>query len=604
MSADVTASGVRYHTWCRENREVILEINGSRLLPMPREDGGIHTAFDTQGRAGDTYKFRLECGESFPDPEARSQAGTVHEASLVVDPTTFNWNDGAWKRPAFRDLVIYEMHVGTFTQEGTFRAAITKLPHLRALGVNALEIMPVADFPGARNWGYDGVLIYAPARVYGSPDDLRALVDAAHASGIAVILDVVYNHLGPSGNYLARFSRDFFTDRHYTPWGQAFNFDGANSRSVRDFFVRNPIYWMEEFHIDGFRFDATHAILDDSKPHIFEEFTETIHALGGYAIAEDSENEARMLRAVSDGGYGFDAVWADDFHHTVRVSQTAEKSSYFQDFHGTTEEVVETLQHGWFYRGQQSARRKRKRGTECDRLPPQQFVHCISNHDQAGNRAFGERLSATVSPAGYRALSAMICLTPFTPMLFMGQEWDASTPFQFFTDHEPELGALITAGRRKEFADFPEFSDERALEKIPDPQAEETFLRSKLDWSELSSEPHAQMFALYRECLAQRRERGLFRPPARDGWRVELAEFGVGIILFEGQEANHLLLFDLSGGHRGALKTRGGERWELLLSSNEIRFGGDGRASFDLDTQHCEFSEPEVLLLRATDLKS
>ncbi len=572
------------------------------MLPEP---GGFHSVVDCSGRPGDRYKLRLDTGESFPDPASRAQFDSVHGPSLVVDPAAFAWSDQAWRRPPFRDIVIYEIHVGTFTAEGTFRAAIDKLPLLRELGVNAIELMPIADFPGSRNWGYDGVLIYAPARAYGSPDDLRALVDAAHAAGIAVILDVVYNHFGPDGNYVARFSRHFFTERHHTPWGAAFNFDGEMSRQVRAFFVQNPIYWMEQFHIDGFRFDATHAIRDDSKLHILAELTRVIHDRGGYAIAEDERNEAQLLRAVEEGGFGFDGVWADDFHHTIRVGQTGESSSYFRYFRGTTEELVETLQHGWLYRGDREGFGDERRGTECRNLPPSRFVICLSNHDQAGNRAFGERLNAAVSPAGYRALSMLVCLTPYTPMLFMGQEWAASTPFQFFTEHNAELGALITAGRRREFAGFPEFSDPKMLVKIPDPQDAETFRRSKLDWTERNESPHALVLALYAACLAERHALAALRPVGRDGWEVGMLGGGLGALRLDGEGGPFLLVFDLAGGHRGELGAEtisslgAGETWTLHLSSNEARFGGSGRAGFDQETQRCDFPEPEVVFLRA-----
>ncbi len=606
LGATFTQAGVRYCAWSPESRLVEVEIGfqggTKRVVALESAGEGYHLGLDAEGRAGDWYKFRLDGGESFPDPASRAQAESVHGPSIVVDAQSYKWHDAAWRRPEFRDLVIYELHIGTFTLEGTFAAAIAKLPHLQALGINAIELMPIADFPGARNWGYDGVLIYAPARAYGTPDDLRRLVDAAHAHGIAVILDVVYNHFGPDGNYLARFSPAFFNPAHHTPWGASFNFDGARSRPVRDFFVQNPIYWMEEFHLDGFRLDATHAIIDDSPRHIFAEITEAIHARGGYAVAEDARNDARLIEPVAEGGHGFDGVWADDFHHVLRVSQTGEQAAYFENFRGTTEELVETLRHGWLYRGQPALASGKSRGTACRHLPPERFIHCISNHDQAGNRAFGERLHASVSAEGYRALAMLLCLSPGTPMLFMGQEWAATSPFLFFTDHHRELGRLITEGRRREFAGFPEFGDGAALEKIPDPQEARTFLRSKLDWTELGEERHAQMLALHAACLRLRREESAFRPRTRDGWEADALRFGVGALRLESAARNYLLVFDLAGSHAGSLAgekvAREGGPWERVLSSNEVRFGGAGAEVFEAATQTFRFGPPETLLLR------
>jgi maltooligosyltrehalose trehalohydrolase len=608
--AEITTDGVRYCLWAPEHRrvEVLVAPSGdaarARNLAMQPAPGGYHHVTDHEGRAGDRYRFRLGKGGEFPDPASHAQAETVHGPSVVVDPREFRWSDSQWRRPPFRDLVIYELHVGTFTREGTFRSAIEKLPHLKQLGVTAIELMPIGDFPGRWGWGYDGVLIYAPARAYGSPDDLRALVDAAHTYGLAVILDVVYNHFGPDGNYLAQYSRAYFNEEHHTPWGAALNFDAEGSFEVRDFFIANPVYWMEQFHIDGFRFDATHAIIDNSRPHILADLASVIHARGGYAIAEDSRNESRVLESAQDGGYGFDGVWADDFHHIIQVAQTGVREGYFKDFHGTVEEAVEVLQHGWLYRGQPTSASKRKRGTECRHLPPSKFVHCISNHDQSGNRAFGERPGQLMPPEAYRAVSMLLCLTPYTPMIFMGQEWSASTPFLYFSDHHAELGALITEGRRREFADFSAFKDSAAREQIPDPQNDETFWKSKLNWEEISREDHAGVLALYAACLQMRRECGAFRPTSRASWAAAALSFGAGALQFRGDEYDYLLVFNLSGAHGGTLQAEGlpmtgsPVAWELLLSSEEKRFGGSGTPLFDTPEQSVSFRHPAALLLR------
>jgi maltooligosyltrehalose trehalohydrolase len=602
FGAEAKPDGVEYRAWSPEHDTIAVEIfvgsNGAnpKRLPMDRDANGCHVARHPEGKPGDRYRFVLPDGKTVADPGSRYQRESVHEFSVVIDPSAYRWNDRAWQRPRFRDLVIYELHIGTFTPQGTFRAAIEKLPHLRDLHVNAIEIMPVGDFPGRWNWGYDGVLIYAPSRAYGTPDDLRALVDAAHQQGIAVILDVVYNHFGPDGNFLGAFSKTFFTEKHHTPWGSAFNFDGEHCEPVREFFIKNPIYWMEEFHIDGFRLDATHEITDDSQRHLFQEITGGIHARGGYAIAEDFRNEAQMLADEGAGGYGFDAIWADDFHHVARVGQTQMREGYYADFSGTLEELIDTLSHGWLYRGQPSCVLKSARGTECAHLPPSSFIHCLSNHDQVGNRAFGERLHHVISADAYRALSMLLCLSPYTPMLFMGQEWGATSPFLYFCDHNEELGPLITEGRRREFSCFSGFKDHAALEKIPDPQAESTFLQSKLKWAEVTEPGHAETMALYAECLRLRETVAAFRPESRDSWEVTRLN-GAGAIRYRMSGDEYLLIFAPQG--CGSSNLPGNGSWKGIFESNGTRFGGDGGEFFDEDSQTVVFNKAGAVLLKA-----
>lgn len=599
LGASVSADGVTYRVWAPSARAArVLVTAGSgaeRELAMRRDDAGYHEAMDPMGRAGDAYVYSLDGGRGLPDPVSRAQREGVHGPSVVVDPS-FPWTDKGWKRPDFRDLVIYEIHIGTFSAEGTFAGAIEHLEAVRELGVNAIQLMPLADFPGDRNWGYDGVLLYAPARCHGSPEDLRRLVDRAHALDMAVILDVVYNHFGPSGNYLREFSPHYFTGRHHTPWGEAVNFDSADCGPVRGFFLNNIRMWMREYHIDGFRLDATHEIPDCSPTHILAELTAAIAERGGYAIAEDPRNEAQLITERDSGGLGFGAVWADDFHHVTRVSQTGERFWYFEDFTGSTDELVTTLEHGWLYRGQVSPMGGKPRGTVCRHLPPERFVHCISNHDQSGNRAFGERLSHMISPAGYRALSALLCLSPYTPMLFMGQEWGASAPFLFFTDHDAELGVAISKGRKREMAKFPEFADEAAADQIPDPQDEETFLRSRLNWGERDAPEHAGLMELYRACLALRREQVVFRPLTRSTWRVVALPWGAVRIVYEGESELWALVFSLRGGCSGVVD--GQRSWRLVLSSEEGRFGGDDGIVFDEATGTLTFPDTGLVVLR------
>ncbi|MEO7167606.1 MAG: malto-oligosyltrehalose trehalohydrolase [Chthoniobacterales bacterium] len=590
QGADLVASVVRYRTWAPGHEKVevvIFNATGqpARVLSLGKEADGYHGAIDPNGRAGDRYKYRF-AGNDWPDPASRCNPDGVHGSAEVIDPGDYDWRDGEWSAPPVAELIIYELHLGTFTAEGTFRAAIARLDHLVELGVTAIEIMPIADFPGERNWGYDGVLLYAPARVYGRPNDCRALVDAAHERGLAVILDVVYNHLGPDGNYLGSYSRDYFNPSHKTPWGDGFNFE---RRPVRDFFVENAIYWRTEFHVDGFRLDATHAIADASEKHVLAEIAERVQSLGGFVIAEDERNEAPLLLPRAQGGIGLDGVWADDFHHVVRVMLTGAREGYYQSYDGTVAELAATLEHGWLFERETRARQSHGQAAEAAQLQPEQFVFCIANHDQIGNQAFGARLNHLLSPAAFRAASALLCLVPYTPLILMGQEWAASTPFQFFTDHGEPLGRQITEGRRAEFGAFVAFRDPVAREKIPDPQAIETFLRCKLRWDERGEDRHASTLLLYREFLRWRRESPALRNRSRAHWQVlEPVDGIIRLVFGVGTAEQCLVLADLVGGHaRPELEGA----WELALSSNETRFGGDEAAPF---------TQPEVRVFRGS----
>lgn len=454
--------------------------------------------------------------------------------------------------------------------------------------------MPIGDFSGGRNWGYDGVMPYAPSRAYGEPDDLRALVDAAHALGLAVILDVVYNHLGPDGNYTGVYHGDYADEQLQTPWGAALNYGAA---PVRAFFVENAPYWMREFHIDGFRLDATHEIADRSSRHILAEIAEEVHSLGGFLIAEDDRNEPKLLSSPDAGGFGFDGAWADDFHHVVRVMLTHDRGGYYVNYEGTSRELAQTLTHGWLFRGQKQNSTGESRGGDPAELQPAQFIYCISNHDQVGNRAFGERLGHVTSPAAYRAASALICMVPQTPMLFMGQEWSASTPFQFFTDHNSELGKLVTQGRRKEFRHFAAFRDPAVLATIPDPQAASTFADSKLKWDELREEKHVHVLLLYQEFLALRRTHPAFRTRLRDNFiATEICDGVVALFFGEAARYDLAVLINLVGDYEmpnleiARFAPGEGRDWQPLLSSNEERFGGAGAMSF---------AEPNTLVLEA-----
>jgi len=605
QGAEITEQGVDYRVWAPQSERVVVRVTARdgtpRSVPLRPESHGYHRGIDAEGVAGDRYLIELGEGARFPCPASRFQPDTISGPSMVIDPQAFPWTDQAWSRPAFRDLVIYELHVGTFTPEGTYRAIIDRLAYLRELGINAIELMPLADFPGEHNWGYDGVRLYAPARAYGQPDDLRALVDAAHAQGFAVILDVVYNHFGPDGNFLRQFTPDYFESRHHTPWGEAINF--SRSAEVRAYYSANLAYWMEEFHVDGFRLDATHAIYDDSKNHILAEFGEVVHARGGYIIAEDERNVSQLIAPPKEEGYGLDAVWADDFHHTVEVA-LIEGSMYSSVFEGQLRELVNILQNGWVHPPPWPPGQPRY-NTPCAHLPPERFVFCISNHDQSGNRAFGERLNHFISPETYRAASALLCLLPYTPLLFMGQEWGASTPFLYFTDHHAELGRLIIEGRQRDLQRYPIFAEQLTAQDFASPQDPKTFARSKLRWDETEHDGHSACLRLYREALRLRREHAIFRPHDRE--HLQFAELVSGILAMRATDAGEdwLLLADLQGGHQGNLRheafcalDRPGE-WRVVFSSNAPAFGGSEAASYDAGTGQFTFQNPEVLLLRA-----
>ena len=504
-------TGTRFRVWAPERNEVDLVLEGpaARVVPLEKFPDGTFGALVPGLEAGARYRYRLDGQGPFPDPASRFQPEGVHGPSEVVDPSAFEWTDADWPGVAHEALVLYELHVGTFSPAGTFAGVIQRLPDLAALGVTAIELMPVADFPGRRNWGYDGVFPSAPARCYGRPDDLRALVDAAHGQGLAVFLDVVYNHFGPEGNYTGFFSPAYLSDRHQTPWGRSLNFDGPQSAMVRAFFIENALHWVHEYHVDGLRLDATHAIVDDSPRHFLTTLTtrvrESVPGRRVFLIAEDHRNLAHMVKGEGEGGWGLNGVWADDFHHKVRVSLAGDNEGYYQDYGGSMRDLAGILNEGWQYKGQFSRYLGEPRGTDPRGIPPRRFVFCLQNHDQIGNRALGERLHHQIDLAAYRAASVLMLCAPATPLLFMGQEWAASAPFLYFTDHPPELGRLVTEGRRQEFRHFRIFADPAARERIPDPQAEATFLASRLDWAERDREPHASALRLYQALLALRR---------------------------------------------------------------------------------------------------
>jgi len=519
FGAEVLAHGVHFRLWAPAARRVTLclaRTHREDIFPMLAQAGGWFELVVPGAGAGMRYGFRLDDNQlMMPDPASRCNPDDVHQASQVIDPTAFDWNDGNWRGRWWEEAVIYELHVGCFTQQGTFAALRQRLDYLVDLGVTAIELMPVADFPGACNWGYDGVLPFAPDGSYGPPEELKFFIDAAHSKGIMVLLDVVYNHFGPEGNYLPRIAPPFFSDlseHRRTPWGNALNFDGPNSRTVRDFFIHNTLYWLEEFNIDGLRLDAVHAIIDDSIPDFLTELVQAVHAGPGrdrhiHLILENDHNAAHYLRRdVSGHPIFYTSQWNDDIHHALHVLLSGERDGYYVDYaDNPIAHLGRCLAEGFSYQGQISPFRAGKpRGESSGNLPAGAFVNFLQNHDQVGNRAHGERISMLANPCALRAAIAILLLAPSPPLLFMGEEFSAAQPFQFFCDFELDLAAAVTRGRRSEFSRFEQFGTSEAQGSIPDPCDPETFARCKLDWSTLAEPLHDDWLTFYRSLLALR----------------------------------------------------------------------------------------------------
>ncbi|VTU23617.1 Malto-oligosyltrehalose trehalohydrolase [Variovorax sp. PBS-H4] len=508
--------GVRFALWAPAAEQVVLELGDAPSPhPMLRNADGWHRLDLPEARPGDAYRFRLPDGLRVPDPASRFNPDDVHGASRVVDPAAYAWQHGAWRGRPWEEAVVYELHVGTFTSEGTFAAARQRLPALAQLGITAIELMPLADFPGERNWGYDGVLQFAPDASYGTPDDLKALVDAAHGLGLMVLIDVVYNHFGPEGNYLHAYCPQFFNPKHQTPWGAAINYDGAEARTVRDFFIHNALYWVEEFRFDGLRMDAIHAIRDDSALHIVQEICQALRRGPGrerqvHVVLENDANQASFLARDTLGQPPCaTAQWNDDLHHAAHVLVTGETDGYYADYaDDPLAQFGRALAQGFVYQGQPSAfRGGEQRGEDASRLPLVAFVSYLQTHDQVGNRAFGERIQAIGDIALVRAAWTCLVFSPHVPMLFMGEEFEATTPFQYFCDFGPELADAVSQGRREEFGRFASFGDEAARARIPDPNAESTFAASKLRWEECDDPLHEAWRVQLGEMLALRQER-------------------------------------------------------------------------------------------------
>ncbi len=609
--------GTRFRIPATSARQVTLVLHdgpasGTHALARAADRGPVFEAFVPGAHAGHRYSLVLEGGSPRPDPASRFQPEGVHGPSEIIDSAAFQWSDHEWRGCEPRDLVIYELHVGTFSPEGTFAGARARLPLLKELGITAIELMPVADFPGHRNWGYDGVCLYAPARAYGHPDDLRGLVNDAHRLGLAVLLDVVYNHLGPEGAYVTSFLPEYLTSAHATPWGCAVNLDGPGSGPVRQFIAANAAHWIGEYHLDGLRLDATHALIDESPVHIVHEIAAAARAAARWPIqihAEDHRNLATVFADASAHGWGIDAVWADDFHHIVRRLIAGDQYGYYSDFRGVASELALTLRQGWLYTGQYSAHLRAHRGTDPSSIPKRRFVVCLQNHDQVGNRAHGDRLHHTIDLAAWRAGSVLLLTTPMTPLLFMGQEWAASTPFQFFTHLGGELAEAVTSGRRQEFSAFPEFAAETARTSIPDPQAESTLEASRLRWEERSLPPHAAALRLYRALLELRR--GSDALCASDAETVDAVAAGEHslVIRRSGSDGTFWMVVRLKG--QGAIDvgaalpdaSRHAGTWSIVLTSEDAPFAVDPQPpaiEWRASGPAIEFQRPAGVILKST----
>ena len=603
---------MRFRVWALHASEVQVIFEGTEsALALGATEGGYFEGISADAKVGALYRYRIDGTGPYPDPCSRYQPQGPHGPSQVVDPDAYRWCDAHWRGVGLQGQVLYELHVGTFTPQGTFDAAIDKLDYLVQLGVTVVELMPLAECPGRWNWGYDGVALFAPYHVYGDHDACKRFIDAAHARGLGVILDVVYNHLGPDGNYLRCFSPCYFSEKYQTEWGEPLNFDGLNSHGVRDFIIGNACYWIREFHFDGFRLDATQSIFDASRSHIVAELIEQARAAADprkiIVIAENEPQRAEHLRAPEDGGLGLDGMWNDDYHHTARVALTGSRDGYYHDYTGTPQELVSCIKRGFLYQGQYYAWQKKPRGSPLPRRwNPASLVVFLQNHDQVANTSLGVRCAAYTSAGRLRALTALTLLAPQTPLLFMGQEFGASTPFMYFADHPPDLAAQVHRGRREFVAQFRAESTDQAQRQIPDPKSADTFLASKLDWQE--AQTHATWLQLHRDLLQVRRSDPVVA-------RQDITAIDGAVL---GSDAFVIRWFDELHGDRLLVVNTGKEcllvpapepllapeihsEWSLLWSSDDVAYGGRG-ALAPIDAQDepiWRLAAESALLLRS-----
>lgn len=623
IGAELVSGGTHFRVWApkRGRVEVVIERAMSELI---REPDGYFSGLVESAAIGSRYRFRLDAGESFPDPASRFQPDGPHGASQVVDPLRFRWTDGDWHGVDATRQIIYEMHIGTFTPAGTWLSAADQLSELAGLGITLLEIVPIAEFPGRFGWGYDGVDLFAPYHGYGSCDDFRAFVNRAHEEGLGVVLDVVYNHFGPDGNYLRQYSDAYFNPKRVTDWGDAINYDGKDSGPVREFALSNVRHWIAEYHLDGLRLDATDNIYDASEPHLIEEIGVMARGAAGDAgdagnrkivlIGENEAQQARLVRSRDKGGFGLDMVWADDFHHTAMVAAIGRREAYFTDYGGSPQELISAVKRGYLYQGQRYAWQEQRRGTAAFDIPPHRFVHFLENHDQVANSRDGRRLHQITNAGRYRALTALLLLGPETPLLFQGQEFGSSAPFLYFADHHTELSKLVQKGRGEFLAQFPSLADPKTQASFDDPGDPRTFERSRLDPGERERHPGREHYLLHRDLIALRQ----CDPVLCSGRaRVDGAVLGVHafvIRFFDDDGSDRILVVNLGADAplevapepllAPPARGRGGRErgaWRQLWSSEDPCYGGRGSAPPEAEDGSWRIPAESATLLAADD---
>jgi maltooligosyltrehalose trehalohydrolase len=591
--------GVDFRVWAPRRTSVHVCIEGDaarhatgekQLVALARDEGGYFSGTLREAVAGTLYRFQLDDDDYlYPDPASRFQPDGPHGPSMVIDPASFNWTDADWPGLKIEGQVIYEIHVGAFTRAGTWETAAAELEELARLGITALEVMPIAEFPGRFGWGYDGVNWYAPTRLYGQPDDFRRFVDRAHRAGLGVILDVVYNHFGPDGNYLRQFSDDYFTDRHTTDWGEAINFDGDHAGPVRELAICNAGYWIDEYHLDGLRLDATQNIYDDSDDHVLAAITRRARQAAGHReiiiVAENEPQETDLVRPPERGGYGMDGLWNDDLHHSAIVVLSGHNEAYYTDYLGHPQEFVSAVKYGYLYQGQRYKWQRQRRGTPGFDLPPAAFVTFIQNHDQIANTATGHRAHRLTSPGRLRAMTALVLLAPGTPMLFMGQEFAASAPFLYFADHQTEIAELVSKGRTEFLKQFRSYATPETQAILISPERVETFERCKLDFSE--RQRHRQIYEMHHDLLKLRRNDKRFSAQTPRGLDGAVLGDEAFVLRYFGDDDDRLLLVNfgidlhLNPAPEPLLAPPAGKRWVTLWSSENPRYGGSGTPPLD-----------------------
>jgi maltooligosyltrehalose trehalohydrolase len=615
VGAEVSPEGgVHVRVWAPLRRRVEIvfgEAADEYAEDLEKEDGGYFSAHLADVDAGSLYSFRLD-GEPtlYPDPASRFQPDGPHGPSMVVDPWSYRWSDMDWMGISMAGQVIYEMHVGTFTREGTYRAAERELPELAKIGITCIELMPLADFPGRFGWGYDGVNLYAPTRLYGSPDDLRHFVDRAHQLGLAVILDVVYNHLGPDGNYLKAFSPAYFTDKYKTDWGEALNYDGPDSTPVREYFAANAAYWIDEFHFDGLRLDATQNIYDDAAypaDHILAEIGRRARAAASgrsiIVVNENDRQQSNLVRPLDKGGFGLDGLWNDDFHYSARVAITGNREAFCTDFQGTAQELLSAVKHGYLFQGQWYSWLKQRRGEPGLDVSPAAFIAFIENHDRLADSARGERVRFLTSLGRYRAITTLLLLGPWTPMLFQGQEFAASSPFVYFADHKADLAELVWKGRREFLMQFPSIADAEMRELVAAPHDPATFERCRINFAE--RETNAKLYQLTKDLLRLRREDLVFRMQKHrgvDGAVFNDRAFVARFFADDGQDRLFLMNLgasvDLADFAEPLLAPPANCDWQVLLTTTNPRYGGSGLGPFELGGVQSVLPAESAIVLR------